>query len=253
MTTVTTEGAQDVEHNAETREKTAPRVRMTARDRRALEWLSGMYGAPIDLVARLLGTTERRAYALVSRWKQAGWVRTGQVDAGRMWVWPTRATATVYLGWDPGDWVPRPSQAAHLRACAITRLALDATGTDWTSERALRHATPAPVRGTEQPYLSDGEWHSPRGTVFIEVELTPKGPERTYQVVRRALAEATRRGAAAVMYVTANKAVTDQVEAAYQRARTEHTGLTAQLTTTPLTDIAARIDVVASHDIALEG
>lgn len=186
----------------------APRVRMTPRDAAALEWLSQMYGAPLDVVAKLLGSTEKRAYALVGRWKAAGWVDTGKPAAGPMWVWPKRQTAASYLDWDPGYWVPRPSAADHLRASGVVRLAL---GGDWKPERQLRHEASKRERGKTEPYLPDGLWRGPeaRDWQAIEVELTSKGTTRTREVIEKASASVGGRDAmaAGVIYVCGTRAI----------------------------------------------
>lgn len=169
-------------------------IRQTARDAAVLEWLSQMYGAPLDVIARGLGVSDGRAWALADRWRRAGWVEVQKVDAGPMWVWPVRSTAGEYLGWDPGHWRPRQTTTGHLRAVAEVRLWAQGgriTPDGWTSERHMRHEVARGrlrQQGDQFPHLPDGIVHHPeRGTFVIEVELTPKSIERTYQ----ALLEAT--------------------------------------------------------------
>jgi len=200
-------------------DKPKPNVRMTPRDAAALEWLSQMYGAPLDVVAALTQTTQKRAYALVARWKAAGWVDTGRINAGPMWVWPKRKTATAYLGWDPDYWVPRGSTAEHFRATAVARLALTGADTSaWWSERQLRHeqTRDRKTAGSTDPYLADGRflraedgrWYS------IEVELNSKGTTRTRHVVAQAAAALGSTAGAGVLYACASEAVASVVRKA---------------------------------------
>lgn len=199
-----------------TEETPARNVRLTPRDTTALEWLSQMYGAPLDVVAQLCGTTVQRAYALAQRWKIAKRVAYERVDAGLMWVYPTRATAAAYLGWDPGYWVPKPSTAAHMRAVAQARFALAGTDTErWISERVLLHQAPKKERGTSQPHIHDGILTLESGRrLAVEVELTAKEPSRMKDVLYDARHEASERGCAGVVYLVRGEGVRNAVEQA---------------------------------------
>lgn len=193
-------------------------VRQTARDAKALEWLSQMYAAPLDLIAELCGTTEHRAYALVSRWRKAGWAEAGKIDAGPMWVWPTRATATAYLGWDAGTYRPRPSTAVHMRAVAEARLKLaPADLTAWKSERQIRHDRQGwKTQGQAIEHTPDGVWFLPSGReVHVEVELTAKSPERLKALFAEVMTVALQRGAG-VLYLTRGAGVRNAVTRAAQ-------------------------------------
>jgi hypothetical protein len=206
--------------------KAKPNVRMTPRDAAALEWLSQMYGAPLDVVAKLTGTTEKRAYAVVKRWKDGGWVESGRIDAGPMWVWTKRQTAAAYLDWDPGYWVPRASTVAHLRASAVTRMALAGEDVEaWVPERRLRRDTPKHERGQREPYLPDGMWRSAEDEKWraVEVELNAKGTTRTRAVIANAMAAIGKAAGAGVVYVCASEAVAAGVRdaVAFNAARFE--------------------------------
>lgn len=159
-------------------------VRQTARDVHLLTWLSEMYGAPLDLIARLAGVSRPRAYGLVSRWKKAGWVKSGQVDAGPAWVWPTQSTAGAYLERKVTNWRPGLARVAHLRATAAVRLYR--TGADltrWISERELT-TSQFLAKGDKPGHRPDGIEVLPDGRrVAIEVELTAKNPERYWSPV----------------------------------------------------------------------
>lgn len=162
-------------------------VRQTARDVAFLEFMAHQYGMPMDLVAQAAGVSMPRTYALVSRWKRAGWVKTGKVDAGPTWVWPTKSTARQYLGWDAAEWTPRATTTQHVRAVAAVRL--HQVGLDlerWISERTLRHEGGYRVKGQTEPHLPDGvEILADGRRVLVEVELTAKSPGRYLEPARQ--------------------------------------------------------------------
>src|SRR5690606_9708189 len=160
-------------------------VRQTARDVELLTWIAQQYAVPMDLLARLMGNRSiSSAYSLVSRWKKAGWVQSGQVDAGPPWVWPTQSTASAYLERQVTNWRPALARVAHLRATAALRLhRVGADLTRWIGERQL----------TTGRFLTKGDkpGHRPDGVevladgrrVAIEVELTAKNPERYWNPI----------------------------------------------------------------------
>lgn len=155
-------------------------VRQTARDAQMLELMAHTYGLPLDLVRAGLGVGMPRVYQLAQRWRDAGWVRMAQVDAGPSWVWPTREVARQMLGWD-ADWSPRATTTGHARAAAALRLHQVGLDLDrWISERTLRHEEGGYRRkGQTEKHTPDGVEILPDGRrVLIEVELTAKSPER---------------------------------------------------------------------------
>ena len=207
--------------------------RLTPRDASALTWLAEQYGAPLDVLAALTGTSRDRTYAMVRRWRAAGWIKTGTPVPGPTWVAPTQATARQFLGRDRiGDWSPNPTTAAHTRAVSAVRLwtrhGLDRPG--WTSERLLRSETGYRETGQRVGHLPDAVFLSapgapggPEREVLVEVELTPKGRQRTAQAVHEVIAQSTRRTAEsgrepAVLYVTTRAAEKD-VRAAVNESR----------------------------------
>lgn len=155
-------------------------VRQTARDAQMLEVMAHQYALPLDLVAHAAGVSTPRSYALGSRWKKAGWAETGKVDAGPTWVWPNRATATQYLGWDAPHWRPLASTTPHVRAVAAVRLHRVGLDTSrWISERSLLHELGWRKQGRKEPHTPDGIEVLPDGQrALIEVELTAKSPQR---------------------------------------------------------------------------
>lgn len=178
-------GAGSVRSRAKRRD--AGVVRQTARDAVLLEIVAHQYGVPLDLMENVLGVTPQAAHAVVGRWKRAGWVRSGKVDAGAMWVWPSRSMARALLGWDVPDWVPRPTVAGHVRAVAAVRLyriGLDVGR--WESERTLQHRVGWRPRGESVPHVPDGVEVLPDGRrVLVEVELTAKTRSRYLEPVAR--------------------------------------------------------------------
>lgn len=208
-------------------------VRQTARDVELLTWIAQQYAVPMDLLAVLMGKREggaprdlTTAYALVNRWKRAGWAQSGQVDAGPAWVWPTQSTASAYLDRKVTNWRPGLARVAHLRAAAALRLYR--TGADlsrWEGERQL----------TARYFLkkADKPGHRPDGVeitgdgrrVAIEVELTAKNAERYWDPVTESgllneVANAARNaGAQDVAYwcTRAVRPVLERAIAQYQR------------------------------------
>lgn len=212
------------------RSDTGPRL--TPRDAAGLTWLAEQYGAPLDVLAAAVGTSRDRTYALVRRWRTAGWVKTGTPVPGPTWVAPTQATAKRYLGRDRlGDWSPNPTIAAHTRAVAAVRLWLGyGPGVPgWTSERVLRSETGYREPGQQVGHLVDAVFvlapteHQPEREVLLEVELTGKGRERTARVVHEVIAQSTQRTSGTgrrpgVLYVAARSAVADVQAAAADTA-----------------------------------
>lgn len=195
-------------------------VRMRPRDAEALAWLSQMYGAPLDVLATVLGTTERAAREVARRWRTAGWAEQARVDAGPAWVWPTPTTARQMLGWQVGTWRPSPTMAAHMRAVAEVRLALAGTDlTTWVGERQIAHlAHGYKQAGQKLGHLPDGVWlrggTDESDNVLIEVELTAKHPSRTADLIHEGLEAAGKQGASEVWYIAGSGHVRGVVERA---------------------------------------
>jgi hypothetical protein len=195
-------------------------VRMRPRDAEALAWLAQMYGAPLDVLATVLGTTERGAREVVRRWRNAGWAEQARVDAGPAWVWPTPTTARQMLGWQVGTWRPSPTMAAHVRAVAEVRLALAGTDLEaWLSERHIAHlAHGYKQAGEKLAHLPDGVWlrggTDESDNVLVEVELTAKHPKRTEAILQEVLTAASERGAREVWYIAGSGHVRGVVERA---------------------------------------
>ncbi len=201
----------------------AGKIRQKPRDVQALTWLSQMYGAPLDVLAKVLGTTELAAREVARRWRheKTHWAEQARVDAGPAWVWPTTATVNAMLPRDHGGvwsaWKPGPMMAAHVRAVAEVRLALAGTDLDaWISERVLAHREHGlKKKGEKLPHIPDGVWlrggPTQDDSVLIEVELTPKSPDRIRDILRTSFRRLDTTRATEVWYVCGTPAVADLV------------------------------------------
>lgn len=205
-------------------------VRQTPRDAGALEWLAQMYGAPLDLIARGLGVSDSRAWSIADRWRRAGWAEIGKITVGPLWVWPTQSTARTYLGWDVPAWAPRQTTAAHTRAVCEARIWAQGglQPEDWSSDRMLRHEAAKGQlrqRGQEMPHVPDGLLTKADGSRWlVEVELTPKTPQRTYRILSELMGGdfgTTDLHAEGVIYVVA-AAARQVVEDAKRRLEESH-------------------------------
>ncbi|WP_069166341.1 hypothetical protein [Nocardia altamirensis] len=153
-------------------------VQFSPRDMVALTVLAEMYGAPIELVAQMLGVSRSRAYRIVARWVAGRMVSDNRVRpvSGSAWVYPTRSAAEALLGRPVRFWVPTPKMAAHTRAVLELRLAVTGMDLDrWTSERQLRSEVGLLRAGQPRPHIHDGRYITGTGDLWaVEVELTAK-------------------------------------------------------------------------------
>ncbi|MEV6297762.1 hypothetical protein AB0M41_47270, partial [Streptomyces sp. NPDC051896] len=103
---------------------------LSPRDMLVLTILAEMYGAPLELVAYMLGVSRSRAYRIVARWQKARMISDNRVRPvpGSIWVYPTRSACEALLDRSVRYWVPTPKMAAHTLAVFQLRLAL--TGLD---------------------------------------------------------------------------------------------------------------------------
>jgi len=161
-------------------------------------FVAEMYGVQLDQLATLLGVTDRRAAAVVARWRAAGTADTSVLSPGPRWVWLTRAGLAA-CGLPYRAAAPGLSRLAHLRAVTAVRLALAATPqfaagrAYWRSERRLRGKIGGRLGLRE--HVPDGEVHWPDGAEIawagecwaIEAELTPKTSARTVAIMREVL------------------------------------------------------------------
>lgn len=164
-------------------------VVLTERDAEALRWIGEQYAVRRDVGAVLLGQLGGRAplseggvRRVENRWEKAGLVGRGSVTGSAIWVWLThRGMNTTGLRWTA--WQPTPWRLAHVHAVAVTRLALQCQLSDatWVCERELRAVA---ARLGDRGHLPDGIVVLGDGRrVAVEVELTPKSPGRTRDIV----------------------------------------------------------------------
>lgn len=159
------------------RRSDAGEVRGTARDVELLPWVVEMDGMPVDLLARIAGTSQGAVRNLLARWRRAGWVESGRVDAGPAWCWATKEGIARF---GAAEYVARPpstARAAHTRAVIEARMLLQETRPDWSwrSERNLRAGYGVGVPG----HVPDAEigFVQQSGDVVpsaLEVEITRK-------------------------------------------------------------------------------
>lgn len=219
-------------------------VRETPRDAHALMWLSQMYGAPVDVVAQLLGSSVAATRKTVARWVNAGWATRARPVAGLEWICPTGPTAKRMLGWDVGPWVPSPTKARHTRLLCELRLSLAGANLEnWVSERELAHRAHGYKKAGEKlPHTADALWM--RGgldqsdNVLIELELHTKHPARLVSIMNDLLQLAHKQGAQEVRYVCGSTEVQNLVTRSRDQLRAQtNDDWMKRLTVQPLSDV----------------
>ncbi|MFF0613245.1 hypothetical protein ACFYUD_31715 [Nocardia tengchongensis] len=203
-----------------------PEIRLQAWETRISEFTAQQYGLSFDTLVKAIGKRPRDAYRFASRLKKLGHAEVARVDYGSpgswrnsstfdksetvphgpLWLALTRETNRGYLEFDPGDWRPKPSTAAHLTAVTELRLALTGLETDpqaWTSERLLRRWLKTDT-GRPEGHIHDAwfrDFTDPDKVWAIEVELSRKfGDGRLQRTMTAALEIAERNDLAGVLY-----------------------------------------------------
>ncbi|MFD7846139.1 hypothetical protein ACFV4K_24750 [Nocardia sp. NPDC059764] len=200
--------------------KDVPGIRLQGYDTRWHEWLSQMYGVPVALIGRMTAMRSERLYRMVRRWYVTEWCNVGRIDYetpgswrrsffdapdaepnGPLWVWPTREASWGMLDFDPGEWEPKATTAAHLTAIAHLRYVLTGLETDpdvWTSERILRRRIEPGFHIHDGWLLDEDDYDKIWG---IEVELSRKfGSGRLAKNIAAALESAAHHNLAGVQY-----------------------------------------------------
>lgn len=153
-------------------------VRATARDEAAAVFVAGQgvvsmddYGVLLAVLGGGAGLSERTVRAVVLRQELLGLVRRERVFAvGPSLVVATRVAAS--LAGVPGTWAGLPGLGELRHSLEVSRVAIGLWGRGrWVPERLVE--VPA---GCHRP---DGELHTSRGVVAVEVELVAKSRERT--------------------------------------------------------------------------
>ncbi|WP_156161830.1 hypothetical protein [Nocardia vulneris] len=216
----------------------AQNFRWQPRETLLQEWMSQQYCIPFWLAGKALGIRSTQVYEIMRRLKLAGRIHVTRIDIGSpglwhkskhfdapdtvpygpLWAYMARETAWGYLGFDPGEWEPRASTAAHLTAVSELRLAVTGMDTDpevWTSERLLRRML-KDERGQLVSHLHDA-WYrdaaDPDKVWAVEVELTRKfGAGRLLRSVSAALAAADQHDLAGVLYFVRGEGLRRAIE-----------------------------------------
>ncbi|MBU3066428.1 hypothetical protein KO481_33515 [Nocardia sp. NEAU-G5] len=193
-------------------------IQFSARDMVVLTILAEMYGAPLDLVASMLGVSRSRAYRIVARWQKAHMISANRVRPvpGAMWVYPTRSACEALLDRSVRYWVPTPKMAAHTRAVLELRLKLTGLDLDrWIPERLLHAEIGVTPAGQSRPHVHDGRYFTSEGDLrAVEVELTAKNAAAARSAVVQALAVAKQAGCARLTYYCRGEAVKNVIRAA---------------------------------------
>ncbi|MBV7702347.1 hypothetical protein NOVA_06150 [Nocardia nova] len=178
--------------------------RIGPRQMTVLTILAYMYGAPVDLVAQMLGKSMRHTYRDVQHWREAGLISPLRVRPvpGPTWVFPTRPAVESLTGLSTRYWTPTPKMAAHVRTVLEVRLALAGLDLDrWISERELRSQVGPVKAGESRPHIHDGRFYSTEGPLWaVEVELSPKTPAAARIAVAKAKFAAGKAGCNKVIY-----------------------------------------------------
>ncbi|MEU6564361.1 hypothetical protein [Nocardia nova] len=192
--------------------------RLSPRDMAGTTILAEMYGAPMDVVAEMLGVSINRAYRITAKWEAAHLISANRSrpTPGPSWVFPTKSAAEALLGRPVRYWVPTPKMAAHVKAVFQLRLAL--TGMDlerWTSERLLHAEVGVTPVGQSRPHIHDGRYINDAGERWaVEVELTAKDAAAARGAVLRARQVAERAECVGLAYYCRGEAVKNVIRAA---------------------------------------
>lgn len=188
-------------------------VRLSPRDMVALTILAEMYGAPLDLVAQMLGVSINRAYRITAKWEAAQMLSKRRVRPvpGPSWVVPTRSAAESLLGKPTRFWVPSPKMAAHTKAVLQLRLALVGLDLDrWIPERQLRAEVSPTATGQARTHIHDGRYVTKAGDlVAVEVEVTTKNRAQAKLAMWQALRAAEAAGCTEVHYFANRQEIKD--------------------------------------------
>ncbi|WP_227984542.1 hypothetical protein [Nocardia spumae] len=192
--------------------------RLSPRDMAGTTILAEMYGAPMDVVAQMLGVSLNRAYRITAKWEAAHLISANRARPvpGPSWIFPTKSAAEALLGRPVRYWVPTPKMAAHVKAVFQLRLAL--TGMDlerWTSERLLHAEVGVTPAGQSRPHIHDGRYITSAGELWaVEVELTPKSLAAARRSVLQARQVAQRAECAGLTYYCRGEAVKNVIRTA---------------------------------------
>ena len=164
-------------------EMNVPRLPATSglndRDLEMLAWMGEQCGARLDHLMDLVGTSRPMVQRMVRRMGASGLVRTERIIVAHpTWVIPT-ATGLAVCGQSYDVWTPALASLLHTGAINDVRLHMQAQRPDseWISERQLELEKAKEARRGR--HIPDGVLLLEGREVAIEVELSPKGFQRT--------------------------------------------------------------------------
>ncbi|BDT97303.1 hypothetical protein [Nocardia sputorum] len=192
--------------------------RLSPRDLAGLTVLAEMYGAPLDVVAEMLGVSINRAYRITAKWEAAQMISAKRMRPvpGPSWIFPTKSSAEALLGRSVRYWVPTPKMAAHTKAVLQLRLALVGLDLDrWISERSMRADVGLVKAGQPRPHIHDGRYITAAGELWaVEVELTAKSSAAARSSLLQALKVAEKAQCTGLTYYCRGEAVKNVIRAA---------------------------------------
>ncbi|PPJ07830.1 hypothetical protein C5E51_16785 [Nocardia nova] len=179
--------------------------------------LAYMYGAPADLVARMLGKSMPHTYRDIRNWREAKLISPLKIRPvpGPVWVFSTRSGVEGLTGLSTRYWTPTPKMAAHVRTVLEVRLALAGLDLErWISERELRSQVGPVKAGESRPHIHDGRFYTREGQFWaVEVELSPKTPAMARVAVAKAKQAAGKAGCDKVIYYCKNGEIRNLITA----------------------------------------
>ncbi|MFJ4649799.1 hypothetical protein ACIP5Y_00850 [Nocardia sp. NPDC088792] len=220
-----------------------PEIRLQAWETHIEEFGTQQYGLSFDTLIKAVGKGPRAAHKLARRLKKSGRAHVVRIDYGSpgpwrnsknfdepgaaphgpLWMFADRQIAWGYLEFDPGEWHPKASTAAHLTAVTELRLALTGLDTDpqvWTSERLLRRRLKT-ESGLAGIHIHDAwfqDFADPDKVWAVEVELSRKfGDGRLTRSLSAALEAAERNDLCGVLYFVRGDGLRRAVEGAATR------------------------------------
>jgi hypothetical protein len=161
---------------------------LSTRDIRLLRWAGEQYGARLDHLQALTGTSMSQVRGIVSRLRAAGLARMERIVVREAaWVIPTaEGMAACDLPYEV--WASALGQLTHVSAMNNVRIHVQThtPRADWISERQLvteDEGMNSDGRGRRRKHLPDGVAILEGRGVAIEVELTIKGTRRLEEIL----------------------------------------------------------------------
>jgi hypothetical protein len=178
------------------------RILLTERDIVTLRWIGEQYAIRFDQLQRLLGRQAQRETLvegflskdttdrIVKRWEALGYVgRAGVLHREPEWVWLTRKGLRE-IGFKGEiatyrDWQPKPATVRHIYYMNQARLYIEKRDPQrvWKSERSLRADRGRRALPVDGGHYVDAEVLVDGRVIGVEIELTPKVPERLIAIM----------------------------------------------------------------------